>query len=117
MSRKKSTLISLGISTALLAVGVWYLFDHFRYLSNTGYDWFAGHQMGVGGSIGGFMMIFWILVLGAIVLLIFGAFSQGRRQIKDEENATGPIQILKQRYAKGEIDKLEFEDKLENLQR
>lgn len=118
MSRKKSTLISLGISTALLAIGIWYLFNYFRLFPNNGeYGWFAGHHMGMGGSMGGFMMIFWVLVLGAIVLLISGAFTRGTSSNEVQNQASSAIDILKRRYAKGEIDKTEFEEKLKDIQR
>ena len=64
------------------------------------------YQMMSFGYGGGFM---WILFLIIIVLLIY-AFMQ-KPTSKDSDLSTGekPLDILKKRYAKGEISKDEFE--------
>jgi putative membrane protein len=62
-----------------------------------------------------FMMIFWILIIILIVLLI-RRLSSSRQTIRQnlggEESA---MDILKKRYARGEIDKIEFEAKKKDL--
>lgn len=59
-----------------------------------------------------FMLVFWaILVLGVIALIRYLGVS-GRR---DNEGKT-PLDILKERYAKGEINKKEFEEMKKELE-
>jgi len=61
----------------------------------------------------GSMWIFWILLIVGAVFLVKGIFPQNRGgEIKIEENA---LEILKRRYAMGEIDKQEFDRKKNDL--
>ncbi|WP_372714362.1 SHOCT domain-containing protein [Ilyobacter sp.] len=59
---------------------------------------------------GGLMMLFPIL----IVVLIFYFFTKNDKS-KTIENST-PLDILKKRYARGEMSKQEFEDMKKDLQ-
>ena len=69
--------------------------------------------LGEYGIIGGFMWIFWIVLIVGIVLLIKWIMQQNRPvESRPEENS---LEILKTRYAKGEIDKQEFEQKKYDL--
>ena len=66
-----------------------------------------------GGGFGLFgwwlMLLFWILVIAGVVLLVRWLAEQARSKgAASEESA---LEILKKRYAKGEIDKEEFEAK------
>ncbi|HIH44826.1 MAG TPA: SHOCT domain-containing protein, partial [Candidatus Methanoperedenaceae archaeon] len=64
-------------------------------------------MMGDFGAGGVFLgLIFWILIVAGIVMLITWLAQQGRTVPKSEESA---IDILKRRYAKGEITKENFE--------
>lgn len=58
------------------------------------------------------MMIFWIIIIGlviyGIVLLVSKPF---------EKKADASMQILKERFAKGEIDEQEFDDKMARLKK
>jgi putative membrane protein len=58
-----------------------------------------------------FMIVFWALVAAAVVFLIRYLVRQSRASSND----TTAITILKERYAKGEIDKEEFEQKRKDL--
>ncbi len=63
--------------------------------------------------MGGFMWIFWIAIIVGIFFLVKWIVMQSRQsEQKGEEN---PLEILKKRYARGEIDKEEFEQKKKDL--
>ena len=82
-----------------------------------GYDW--GHGPGMMGEWGWFggilMVIFWIAVIIGIIFLIrwlVQSTGSGGHGARSEESA---MDILKKRYARGEIDKKEFEQKKKDL--
>jgi len=65
------------------------------------------------GYGGGMMWIFWILVLGLLVgLVVFAARGAGNRSGQEKS----ALQILQERYARGEIEREEFEQKKKDLQ-
>ena len=73
-----------------------------------------------GGWFGGiFMMIFWILILVGLVFLIKWLVQSTNRGKLEAGGSAGEraLDILKERYARGEIDKAEFEAKKEDLSR
>jgi len=111
MKRNTSTLMSLGISIALIAAGIWFLCNH---QNNFGYGdsgWaMTGNMMTGGGGMGIVMILFWVAVLSAIGLVISGVISNHRSSDSpDNKELTDAEQILKQRYARGEINKSQFE--------
>ena len=57
----------------------------------------------------GFMWIIWIVIIVAVILLAKGYFSPA----KEESGATGEsaVDVLRKRYARGEISREEFEEK------
>ncbi len=71
-----------------------------------------GYGMGWGWSI--IMLVFWISVIVGIIFLIrWVVLSSDRRHgAKTEDSA---LEILRQRYARGEINKQEFEEKKKDL--
>jgi putative membrane protein len=81
------------------------------------------HGFGYGGCGGGigviFMGIFWIVV---ICLIVWGAVRMGRRgywmhsgHMHGGYNIQNPLYIAKERYAKGEIDKEQYEQLKKDL--
>ncbi len=75
--------------------------------SNYG-GWGAGSMMGLfGGGI--IMIVFWVLFIAFIVWLL--------REIvgKNNHSDSKALSILEERYAKGEINKREFEEKKKDL--
>lgn len=69
-------------------------------------DWGAwGPGFGFLGMV--IMMLFWVLIIVGVVLVIRWLLNQGTRNSSGtEENA---LDVLKRRYARGEIDKETFD--------
>ncbi len=70
------------------------------------YDYWGWHPFWGTWHIGimPVMLLFWGLVIAALVLGIRWLITQGR-----EPRADSPLDILRQRYARGEINKDQFE--------
>jgi putative membrane protein len=67
----------------------------------------------MGGMMGGgmfFGFLFMILILGMIIFLVYWLLNRGKK-----ENSENPLELLKIRYAKGEITEEEFTKARENL--
>jgi putative membrane protein len=68
----------------------------------------TGYGMGFGGFI--WMIFFWVVIIGGSIWLLatifpkIGSFPKNRSGSEDD-----PLTILKQRYARGELSKEEFE--------
>ncbi|MFO8154712.1 MAG: SHOCT domain-containing protein [Pseudomonadota bacterium] len=73
------------------------------------------YGMGFGGPV---MILFWIVIIAALVALVARLVGQSNRGGNDRGD--GPeraLEILEQRYARGEIDSEEFERKRQDLRR
>ena len=75
---------------------------------------FGNSPMGWGFGLFGliFMLLFWVLIIAGIVVLIKWLASQSHGTHKNEKTS---LDILKERYAKGELSKEEFEAKKKYL--
>ena len=74
---------------------------------------------GIAGMGFVFMAFFWIIVIWLIVALVRSAFGHdhGYHRHHGWEDGDRALDILKERYAKGEIDKQEFEEKKKDLEK
>jgi putative membrane protein len=61
----------------------------------------------------GFMWIIWIIIIIGVILLAKGYLSPRNKEPKSSEASA--LDILNKRYARGEIDKAEFEEKKRDL--
>jgi putative membrane protein len=111
MNRTTTTLLSLGVSAVLIAVGVWFIYNHSIGIWPENSRWAIGHHGMMGGSMGFVMIIFWIVLIGAFALLVSGAVNGFRGSKSNGKDAPNALEILQQRYARGEIDKEEYEAK------
>lgn len=59
------------------------------------------------------MLLFWIAVITGIVLLVRWLIEQGK--LKGAQSGESALDILKKRYARGEIDREQFENMKRDL--
>jgi len=65
------------------------------------------------GFMGGFMWIFWIAVIVGIILLVKWTVQQSKPHSENQEMSS--IEVLKKRYAQGEIERDEYEQRRKDL--
>jgi uncharacterized membrane protein len=69
MNRKASTLLSLGVSAVLIAAAILFLYELSSGIWMDNSLWGMGHHHMIGGGMGIVMIIFWIVLIGALILL------------------------------------------------
>ena len=111
MDRKTSTLMSLGISMALIAAGIWFLYNHHDSLGYGARGWIMPFHIMMGsGRLGIVAVLFWIVVFSAIGLLVSGLISNHRSAGGTHREATSDTAANPgQHHAGNEIDKSRFE--------
>jgi putative membrane protein len=71
-----------------------------------------GHMMNYGAPGGGLMWLILLVVIGVVIYFMFQASKNSGRSTPE-----APLDILKQRYAKGEITKEEFDKMKTDIER
>jgi putative membrane protein len=69
-----------------------------------------GWGMGFGGP---FMIVLWILVIAGVVVLVKWVIDQSSTSTSYRDKS--PLDILRERYARGEINREEYEKKKSDL--
>ncbi|HAV11500.1 MAG TPA: electron transporter RnfE [Candidatus Moranbacteria bacterium] len=78
-------------------------------------NYFGGFGFGFGWI---FMLLFWGLIIWGVFALVRGAGGHGCcGHNRGEHKNDNALEILKERYAKGEISKEEFEEKMSVLKK
>jgi len=117
MKIKKSYPLSFATVMFLLVLGEgskalaqWRGYDGWHM----GYGGVGGWGMGWFGGI--FMIIFWILIIIGLVFLIKWLVQSTKGNSGSPRiGSSSALEILKERYARGEINKQEFEEKKRDL--
>lgn len=75
-------------------------------------NWSYGYGLGSFGMLFGWvlMIAFWVFVIWGVIAFVQWLANQG-----SETKGNAAMDILKERYAKGEITKAEFESKKKDL--
>lgn len=108
-----------GLLTAVFAVT--FLYPMHMALAQGGRyeDWHMGPGMmgywGMGWFGGIFMIVFWILILVGLVFVIRWLVQATAKGGQSDWSGSRAMDILKERYARGEIDKARFEDMKKDL--
>ena len=111
--KTRTILIGGGIALALIALlgGGWLLGSQLwsQGCCQSGFGMMGnyGSSLGMHTFGGGILMfLFWGLIIGGIALLVAGLARQGTQR---DDRGESPLDILKRRYASGEIDREEFQ--------
>lgn len=110
--KKTNGLITIAVIGVLLA-GAFFVFRQYFPLYGGGYNGY--HMRGGMGGMGFMMPFFWILLIAAGVSWLCRAPRDSRDYDHPRSDLPDALEILKQRYAKGEIDKAEYTTKLADI--
>lgn len=65
------------------------------------------------GFMGGFMWIYWIALIAGIIFLF--RWIVQRSKPTEQRSSEDPLELLKKRYVKGEIEQDEYKERRKNL--
>ncbi len=111
MNTRRNTATIVIVVSVLFLAGVFLYREFLTPGGGYGYGYgYGGHMMtGIGGwGIGGLMLVFWSLILFGLILMINWLLTANRNE-KNGGSGSDPIEILKRRYAAGEIDRNRYE--------
>lgn len=77
--------------------------------------WCGDHMGGFGG--GGWMMLFWLIVLVAVIALAWSFARRGGRSAGPPSGEDRAEALLRERFARGEIDQETYRRQLDELRR
>ncbi|HSQ85588.1 MAG TPA: SHOCT domain-containing protein [Desulfobacterales bacterium] len=117
MKSKRALLLYTMLFFVILSIPLAKTQAHAQTGQYGGWGMGPGMMGGYGtGWFGGIVMIvFWILILVGLIFLIKWLIQSTGRDKATGSIGNRPLEILKERYAKGEIDKQEFESKKKDL--
>jgi len=108
-----------GLSLALFFLILFYPLNAAQAQGGRYGDWQMGPGMmgnwGMGWFGGIFMIVFWILLLVGLVFVIRWLIQTTGKKGNGGQHGSRALEILKERYARGEIDKAQFEDMKRDL--
>ncbi len=105
--------IAVVVGAILLAILLFALVGGGRMMGPGMMGW-GGYGLGGRGIL---MLLFWALVIGGVVLLILWLVQRGGpAPMGSGPGAARPLDILKERYAKGEITREQYEQMRQDLE-
>ena len=117
MSAKKTKWANKHFTTTYGAILTTLIVPASVFAQERPYDWGWGmHPMGWMGGVWGIgmmfmMLLFWFLVIAGLILVVRWFLSDQR----ERRGSDSALEILRQRYARGEINKEEFDAKKRDL--
>lgn len=75
----------------------------------------GGHMMGFGGGGFMFMGLFWLALLGIVIWIVITLAKNSRSMGSSSEGHDASVQIVRSRFAKGEITKDEMDELISHL--
>ena len=117
MKSKRTLLLFTILFFVILSIPLAKTQAHAQTGQYGGWGMGSGMMGGYGmGWFGGILMIaFWILILVGLIFLIKWLIQSIGRDKATGSSGNRSLEILKERYARGEIDKQEFESKKKDL--
>lgn len=71
--------------------------------------------LGLGGFGFIFMILFWVALIALAVWLVGQLFPSVKKSSDPDTSSRSPQEILKARYARGELSKEEYQDMLQDI--